>query len=67
MSQDVFNPKAHSLLVKHEDARMKERPAPATLKALQARFGADITVKGHYKDPAKMALGHNKSRGPRRQ
>jgi hypothetical protein len=68
MSNEIFNPKAHILLAAKEDAKSRERPTPETLLTLQAKFGkAPAAAKGHYKDPSKMALGHNKSNGPRRQ
>lgn len=68
MSNNIFNPKAHILLAAKEDAKSRERPTPKILMAMQAKFGQETTAKkGHYKDPNKMALGHNKSSGPRRQ
>jgi hypothetical protein len=69
MSFDVFNVKAHILMAAQADAKSRERPAAETLLALQARFAPQelASHKGHYKSPTQMALGHNKSSGPRRQ
>lgn len=68
MSFDNFNSKAHIMRAAREDARIRERPSKALLSAMQARFGESApATNGHYKDATKMALGHNKSNGPRRR